>query len=106
MWRCITVCPAAFPSLMPMLKPVGRVTRDQLATAPTEEREKLDFLPHRGFEKGGDMALRDHQCVAGRNRIAVGEGETELATLQDAFGRQLAERAGAQPSAFKWAQLE
>lgn len=78
----------------------------QLAATPIEQREKLTSLLHRSFEKGRDMALRNHQRVTRRDGIAVGEGEAKFPTLLDALRREFAELASAQPSDLKRAQLE
>ena len=92
-WACITVCPAAGPSLTPTLKPSG------FSSAISLPRTWATSAPHRclfffgQIEQAGDVPLGDDERVAFGDGKSVGKCHGELVLQADAGRLQVAEWA-------------
>jgi hypothetical protein len=71
MCKCGTVCPAAGPSLMPILKPSGWNSAAGCYLGLVEQRQQRGALLTADLEEGVNMAFGDNEAVARRHRKSI-----------------------------------
>ena len=93
-WRCGIVCPAAAPTLTPMLKPSGECVRRIDFPRDSDALGQRRALGRRRVEPARDVTTRHDQRVSVRDGEGVPDAEHQLRLEEHSTRIRSAERTG------------